>query len=180
MRSISTPAMKETINQVEKRIRAAVIREYMERNGIATAVCFSCGNASRALRDAGVRVLDISPSGDLEARRWFTQEEIRRYWPASFDATSGHLPADLMLEIAARLRQRYEDEFTPGHAYNIETGSGETVLCLAVAFPECVFIPVYNDLCPATQREPGAPLGPFIRAFFKTVNKLKAIDANNN
>ena len=138
--------MKETINQVEKRIRAAVIREYMERNGIATAVCFSCGNASRALRDAGVRVLDISPSGDLEARRWFTQEEIRRLWPTCFDATSGHLPADLMLEIAARLRQRYEGEFLPGNGYKVAAGSGETALCLAVAFPDCVFVPALRAL----------------------------------
>lgn len=167
--------MKATYNQEEKRIRAQVIREYMERNGIAWAVCFSCGNASRALRDAGVRVLDISPSGDLQARRWFTQEEIRRLWPACFDATSGHLPADLMLAIAARLRQRYEGEFQPGREYQVAAGSGETILCLALAFPDCDFIPVYNNLCPATQRDPGAPLGAFVRAFFNPIT----VDADN-
>lgn len=168
--------MKETINQVEKRIRAAVIREYMERNGITTAVCFSCGNASRALREAGVRVLDISPSGDLEARRWFTQEEIRRLWPTCFDATSGHLPTDVMLEIAARLRQRYEGEFRPGNGYKVAAGSGETALCLAVAFPDCVFVPAFDNASPATAREPEAPLIPFLRALFQPIDK----DADNH
>ncbi len=166
----------ETINQVEKRIRAAVIREYMERNGIQSAVCFSCGNASRALRDAGVRVLDISPAGDLEARRWFTQEEIRRLWPSCFDATSGHLPADLMLEIAARLRQRFEGAFVPGNGYKVAAGSGETVLCLAVAFPESVFLPMFDNTKPETTREPGAPLLPFLRALFQTITA----DADNH
>ena len=166
----------ETINQVEKRIRAAVVREYMDRNGIGTAVCFSCGNASRALRDAGVRVLDISPSGDLEARRWFTQEEIRRLFPGCFDATSGHLPADLMLEVAARLRQRCEGEYQTGEVYHIRAGSGETVVCLAVAFPEARFVPVFDNTAPETVKEPGAPLVPFLRAFFQTIDS----DANNH
>lgn len=168
--------MKETINQVEKRIRAEVIREYMERNGIQSAVCFSCGNASRALRDAGVRVLDISPSGDLVARRWFTQEEIRRLWPASFDATSGHLPTDVMLEIAGRLRRRFEGEFKAGNGYKVAAGSGETALCLAVAFPECVFVPEFDNSMPETAKEPDAPLVPFLRALFQPIKK----DANNH
>ena len=80
-----------------------------------------------------------------------------------------------MLEIAARLRQRYEGEFKPGREYPVAAGSGETIICLALAFPDCDFIPVYNNLCPATQRDPGAPLGAFVRAFFNPIT----VDADN-
>lgn len=163
---ISTMTQSD-INITEKKVRAAVIREYMERNGIACAVCFSCGNASRELRMAGVNVLDISPSGDMEARRWFTQEEIRRLFPAAFDATSGHLPMDVMLRISARLRAKLEGQYVAGRTYTIPSGSGETVLCLAMAFPECSFVAEFDDADPARRKEQDAPLIPLIRAKFE-------------
>ena len=159
--------MPSDINITEKRVRAEVIREYMERNGIRYAVCFSCGNASRELRRAGVNVLDISPSGDMEARRWFTQEEIRRLFPTAFDATSGHLPMDVMLHISERLRIKLEGRFVAGHTHTIPTGSGETILCLAMAFPECGFVAEFDNTDPARRKEQDAPLIPLIRAKFE-------------
>lgn len=165
--------MKRTridIYQTEKRIRAEVIRAYMERNGIAFAVCFSCGNASRYLLDSGVPLLDISPRGDLVANRWFTMEEIRRKFPSAFDATSGHLPTDLMLEIAERLRE--ELRFDPTTEYVIPSGSGESVVCLKIAFPGIAFVPQYDNSCPATEYNEQAPLNPIIRAMFDKIEKL--------
>lgn len=154
----------------EKRIRAEVVQAYMTRCGISYAVCFSCGNASRYLKDAGVPLLDISPQGDLTANRWFTMEEIRRRFPKAFDATSGHLPTDLMLEIADRLR--LELDFEQGVEYIIPTGSGESVVCLKIAFPQIHFIPEYNNDDTATEFNEDAPLNGLVRAMFHKIIKL--------
>ena len=139
----------------EKALRAAVIRAYMGAAGIAGAVCFSCGNASRALRVAGVPTIDVSPRGDLIAGHWWTPGEIARTWPHLFDATSGHLPVHLMVEVAREMREKWN--LHPGCTYLVPTGSGETITCLRWAFPGSIFKPVRNT-GPATRYEPGAPL----------------------
>lgn len=151
------------ISSTEKRIRAKVVKEYMERNGITHAVCFSCGNASRELARAGVNLLDISPQGDMTANRWFTQEEIRRLFPSAFDATSGHLPIDLLNTIAERIKEEVtlEDE-----AYTVATGSGETFVVLSIAFPDKHFEPIY-DLDEATAYSQQAPLNGLVAALSK-------------
>lgn len=105
------------IYKTEKRIRAEVVWAYMKRCNIAYAVCFSCGNASLYLREAGVPLLDISPHGDLMANRWFTMEEIRQRFPQAFDATSGHLPADLMEDIAERLKKELKFDHKQNTSY---------------------------------------------------------------
>lgn len=155
------------VSLTEKRLRADVIRAYMADNDIARAVCFSCGNASAALKNAGVPVLDISPRGDMESRRWFTQAEISRLFPLLFDATSGHLPVFLMQRIANRLRT--ELSFSQDIEYEIPCGSGETVVCLKMAFPQVNFTPVYDNSDPATEYSPNAPLNGLVRAMFPTV-----------
>jgi len=161
---------KIDIYKTEKRIRAEVVRAYMKRNGISYAVCFSCGNASRFLREAGVPLIDISPQGDLTANRWFTMEEIRQRFPQAFDATSGHLPTDLMREIAERLRA--ELSFDTGTEYIIPTGSGEGVVCLKMAFPDVLFTPQYDDSDPATEYNEEAPLNGVVRAMFNKIERL--------
>lgn len=161
---------KIDIYKTEKRIRAEVVRAYMVRCGISYAVCFSCGNASRYLREAGVSLLDISPQGDLTANRWFTMEEIRRRFPQAFDATSGHLPADLMGEIAERLKREFN--FEQDTEYIIPTGSGEGVVCLKMAFPDVFFTPQYDDSYPATEYNEGAPLNDVVRAMFNKIERL--------
>lgn len=158
------------IYKAEKRIRAEVVRAYMVRCGIAYAVCFSCGNASRYLREAGVPLIDISPHGDLTANRWFTMEEIRQRFPQAFDATSGHLPADLMHEIAERLKREFN--FEQDTEYIIPTGSGEGVVCLKMAFLDILFTPQYNNSDPATEYNDESPLNAVVRAMFNKIEKL--------
>lgn len=128
----------------------------MAENGYTRAVCFSCGHASQELKRAGVEVLDISPRGDLQALRWFTPAEISRAFPGAFDATSGHLPLALMYRIADRLRSLLA--FQPGQRVSVPSGSGETLLCLALAFPFVRFVAVYDNSNPATEWNEGAQL----------------------
>lgn len=162
---------QETLDiwQIEKTLRANVVRGYMERNGIHRAVCFSCGHASVYLIRAGVPLLNISRTGDLTPNRWFTQEEIRQDFPGVFDATSGHLPLDLMNDIAARLSDRLKYRLREGVEYILPTGSGETAVCLKIAFPEITFTPRYDDNDPATEYNEQAPLNGLVRAIFPRI-----------
>lgn len=153
--------MMELFRFPHKQIRAAVIRQYMEENGHTRAVCFSCGNASKALKEAGVDVLDISPAGDLAPRRWFTQAEIRRVFPDRFDATSGHLPAELMTRIARAFKDHIGQMH--GHIY-LPTGSGETLVELKMAYPALRITAVYG-MDAATEYSQEAPLNALVVAI---------------
>ncbi len=165
-----------TLRFPSKALRAEVIaRHVREARCYQGVVCFSCGNASRALREALMApgdppVLDISPSGALEARVWWSPERIRSTWPTYFDATSGHLPAYLMVRVARhfraylgpreRLIERfapYPTERRPDETVGVPTGSGETIVCLRWAYPHVQFVPV-QDGTPATERHSAAPL----------------------
>jgi len=139
-----------------KTIRANVIYEYVMEAGYRGVVCFSCGNAAKALRDAGLFVVEISPVGKLHAGAWWQPEEIRKVWPDLFDATSGHLPVPLMVRIGNEFR-KHLGELTTGEEYKVPTGSGETILCLRWAYPLCSFKPVYN-LDASTKYNEEAPL----------------------
>ena len=157
--------MRIEISATEKRIRAQVIKEHMERHGIKHAVCFSCGNSSSELKRIGVPLLDISPQGDMRANRWFTQEDIRELFPEAFDATSGHLPIDMLNQIAARIRQSVSIEQATG-CYEVPTGSGETIVVLSLAFPTIQFKPIYNEN-DSTRYEEQAPLNLLVEAVTK-------------
>lgn len=149
-----------------KHIRADVIDRYMRANGFRLCVCFSCGNASRILKEHGVPCVAVAPDGDLLAGRWWTMAEIRRTFPTAFDATSGQLPADVMLQVAHEFREEFAPVFADGDkAYVIPTGSGETVLCLKLAFPDRTFIAQWRTGDPNCEYEPCAPLTPFVRAL---------------
>lgn len=152
-----------TLRVPAKRIRARVIARWCKRAGVAGVVAFSCGNATRELRRAGLYVVEVAPRGALRAGRWWGADEIRRAWPHLLDATSGHLPAPLMLEIATALR-RHLGRLGAG-PYLVPTGSGETIVCLAMAYPRTRFVAAYDDRDPATRYEPRAPLAPLVRAF---------------
>lgn len=144
-----------------KRLRALAIRRYMEEHGYGRAVCFSCGNASRELREAGVDVLDVSPEGDLLALRWFTIGEIAERFPGYFDATSGHLPMDCMAMVAGEYRAAL-GPLEGGIC--LPTGSGETLVCLKMAYPDLRVTAVYG-LDDATEYGPEAPLNWLVRAL---------------
>ena len=146
-----------------KRRRSKAVARYMRANGYDRAVCLSCGNASRELREAGVDVLDVSPTGDLLALRWFTPAEVRRWFPDAFDATSGHLPIDCMAAVA----REFADVELPEEAW-VPTGSGETLVCLKMAHPSARLHAVYN-LGDATRYDPRAPLNSLVEALAESV-----------
>jgi len=150
-----------TVAPLAKALRADLIAGYVRQAGLPGVVCFSCGNASAALRRVGLYVVDVSPSGDVEARRWWQPAEIARAWPHLFDATSGHLPLPLMAQLAAALRAAM-GPLEPG-PHDVPTGSGETILCLRWAYPGVAFRAVYGGTR-ATRYEAQAPLVQLVAA----------------
>lgn len=141
-----------------KLLRSIAIKRYMDKAGYTRAVCFSCGNASAKLKEVGIDVLDISKKGDLEAKRWFEQSEIKRLFPDYFDATSGHIPIECMLEVAKTFKEYIG--CLPAEIY-LPTGSGETLLELKMAFPYAKITAVYN-LDEATQYDQECILNPLV------------------
>jgi hypothetical protein len=126
---------------------------------MSASCVFSCGNASRALREAGLDTVDISPTGELLAGKWWNAARIRQTWPDRLDATSGHLPMPLMLEVARAFRGHLGNLWTG--TYQVPTGSGETLVCLSMAYPNTLFMPVY-DLDEATAYNAEAPLNDMV------------------
>lgn len=151
-----------------KRLRAEVIAAYVRSTGLPGVICFTCGHAAEELRRQGVQVVEIGPEGELHPARWWSAEEIARTWPHLLDATSGHLPAPLMGAIARRFREHLA-ELDPEATYEIPTGSGETICCLAWAYPSGRFVAVYDDAEPATRHDPQAPLNGLVRALAASV-----------
>jgi hypothetical protein len=145
-----------------KEIRAKVIRRHVISAGYKGVVCLSCGNASAALKKEELNVIDISPRGILLPNKWFTPAEIHELFPDHFDATSGHLPLWLMEKIGAAYRANLGDldDFQ-----EVPSGSGETIICLSLAYPKHTFIAVYNNNKPETEYSPDAPLNAVVRAL---------------
>lgn len=144
----------------QKRIRAAVIAAYMQDAGYAAAVCFTCGNAATALRRAGVRLIEVGPAGVLQPGRWWTPAEIHATWPGHFDATPGHLPYLLMIEIAHEIRDGNPGGPPPRGSYRVPTGSGETITCLRIAWPHLDLQPAFDvpGLLAETRAHDEAPI----------------------
>lgn len=131
------------LNFPHKMLRAEVIKEYV---GDKKVVCFSCGNASSELQFAGVNTLCIGGyNGKFQPTHWFTQKEISEVFPDYFDATPGHLSVELMKLIAKKYRE-YLDKYNllNENEYDIMCGSGETLICLKLAYPGKKFNAVYN------------------------------------
>ena len=153
------------INLIEKRIRAEIIKAHMKDLRIERAVCFTCGNASKALRKAGVKTLSIGPGQDLNPEeKWFEVDDIKKEFPEHFDATSGNLSVDLMNQIAREMRRTLGKDFKGG---KIKVGSGETLLVLTIAYPELKgkIIPIRTQR-PETQYDKGAPLNKLLSAIY--------------
>lgn len=151
----------------EKYVRAHVIRNYIVEAGHAGAVVFTCGNAAKALREVGLgNIVEVGPHGVLKTDRWWTPAEIRHTWPDLFDATSGHLPMTLMVKISGHLHKLLGPSIEEGTQYLVPTGSGETILCLGMAFPNVSFCAVYDNDRPETTRDTDAPLNAAVDAEF--------------
>jgi len=151
-----------------KTIRAKVIAQYMAtayRNaGVKPVVCFTCGNSADALREQGLVVLEASnrSGAAIKPDRWWTPDEIATAFPMCFDGTSGHLPGFLMVRIAKAFREHLG--VLPYGPWRVPTGSGETLICLTIAYPENDFIAVYDNKYSATEYNPSAPLNEWVKA----------------
>lgn len=158
------------LNLQQKALRAHHIVEFMQLAKYPGAVCFSCGNAAAVLRKftdaAGLDLIELGPKGIAEPRVWWTPDMIRRSWPHYFDATPGHLPVWLMNKIAASLRQNITTA-----PRRIAAGSGETAVCMAIAFPEKRFTAVYDNRKPATTYHPEAPLNKLVARLCHVVHR---------
>lgn len=153
-----------------KRLRAEVIAKHLKQIGEQRCVCFTCGNAAAALRKAGVQVVEVGAKGKLKPSTWFGYSDIQQAFNGLFDATSGHLPMPLMRQIAARVRREKEiikwiiNAHTEAGGFFVPTGSGESIVVLAMAYPRGVFLPV-RFKHPATKYDKDAPLNDLVKAL---------------
>lgn len=156
----------KTLDFPNKKLRSKVIKEYLSKANINKVVCFSCGNASRELKNIGLNVLDISPIGDLTANKWFKSNDILKYFSEYFNATSGYLPFDLMYNIGQEFKNYLGD--IPNENY-IACGSGETLVCLKLAYPQKEFVAVYDNNNNATKLDKETPLFPLVKILAKDI-----------
>lgn len=152
--------MNDLLHFENKKIRAKVIKEYLRKSGVNKVVCFSCGNATKELKNVGIDTLSVCPDGDLLPHRWFHSNDFSKYFPNFFNATSGYLPMDLMLEISKEFKKKLGN--LPETVY-VPCGSGETIVCLKIAYPNVSFVAVYNDNNPATTYDVDSPLFPLVK-----------------
>lgn len=175
MLQTTTDGMRPLEIPNRKQLRAEVIRQYVKRSGHQGVVCFSCGNASRALADLllplDLTVVDISPTGQLLGNVWWIAAQIHRVWPHLLDATSGHLPPGLMVELAKALRADIGPLDTIA-THCVPTGSGETFVALCMAYPGIKFKPYYTGDA-GCKREPLAPLNMLVDALAGGLPDLK-------
>jgi hypothetical protein len=145
-----------------KKVRAQLILQHLSAAGLPYRVlCLTCGNAAAALRACGLQVVEVGPRGLLQPARWLEPAEVAFMWPGLFDATSGHLSVGMMAQLGKRLRQLLGDDLS---SLRVPSGSGETVVALALAYPHLRFTAVYGGGAP-TQWNAEAPLNPLVAAL---------------
>lgn len=152
-----------------KEVRSNVIKKYLtNKNHYDGVICFSCGNATKWLKQVGVNnLIDISSNGMLLANKWFTQDEIAKHFPRYFDATSGHLPIYLMEEIGKKMRKQLN--LLNNTNYEILCGSGETLVCLALAHSDIRFTAIYDNANVATTYNKLAPLNNLVKKLASNI-----------
>ena len=149
-----------------KDIRSKVIVDYY---GDVKYICFSSGTAVEELKKLGVAVFGCGDyeGADYKPDRWFTQKEIAETFPSMVDVTCGHLPIELMLKLAdaykASIGKLHED-----NTYTVLTGSGETIVCLKMAYPNVEFVAQYNTDS-HTKYNKEAPLNKLVELVAKTI-----------
>lgn len=152
------------INLLIKRIRAQVIKEHLQKLGQNKCVCFTCGNAAKALKNEGLEVIEVGSNGILKPNKWFDYTDIQQTFGV-FDATSGHLPMPIMVKIAKRMRQILDNwHMITENKYFIPTGSGESLVIMAMAYPRIQFYPIRFN-APETKYDDEAPLNTLVTAL---------------
>lgn len=144
-----------------KQARSKIIKEYTDK----PLVCLTCGNSATNLEKQGLKVIHIGENGTLTPNKWFTQKEIKQYFPNHFDTTSGHLNMELMNKISTEYKKQLKT--LPNKIY-LPTGSGETLICLKLAFPQTKIIAVYN-INKETQYHPEAPLNNLVKLLSEEI-----------
>lgn len=157
------PTTSSAVNLWQKRLRAQVIAAHLKELGQTKCVCFSCGNTAKELMKAGLEVVYVGPGGGLTPNYWYTYTDVQRTFNGLFDATSGHLPLPLMVEVAERMRyEMLDNKGLQALPRQILTGSGETFVCMSLAYPNIPFEPVRDDT-PATEYNEYAPLNGLVQ-----------------
>jgi len=153
-------APTEVLRFPAKRLRAKPIADYVRKAGYPGVVTFTCGHAAEALREVfspfGLHVLEVGARGVLQTDKWWTPAEIHKGFPHLFDATSGHLPIPLMHDVAEQFRAYLGvrgEYIVNDKQYVVPSGSGETILCLRMAYPNIPFMAAYDNAKPETTRD---------------------------
>lgn len=149
-----------------KKIRSKVIKEYLDKINVNKVVCFSCGNATRELKNVGLDVLDICDNGLLKPNKWFTSQDFLHYFKDYFNATSGYLPIDLMHLIGEEFKKVIGELISPVY---VASGSGETIVCLKLAYPQIDFVAVYDNSKNATRYDDESPLNTLVKCLCKKI-----------
>ncbi|MAF43229.1 MAG: hypothetical protein CMI54_03540 [Parcubacteria group bacterium] len=154
----------EFIKLENKVIRSYVIKNYLGDN---KCFCFSCGNASKALRDVGVNVIGISPYDKLNAVRYIEPKEGYDMFNC-FNATSGCLPLFLISQIADKYCAYLHDEvFRNDHTIYVPVGSGETLFAMSFLFPVSRMVGVTSKKIPAIKFESQySPIADYIKGNY--------------
>ena len=161
------------INLDEKLIRSKVIKAYL---GNDKCFCFSCGNATKALQNAGVNVIAVSPKDAINATRYVSPLEATKLFNC-FDATPGNLPIYMIKDIAAEIKKVLPRKIIESSApIYIPTGSGETLLAMSFIFPISrlrAVVDIEDTNSPIFFSEEYSPLFHFIRRNFQVVELLQ-------
>lgn len=162
---------KGVLRFAAKRIRAQVIAQHLGEAGLPLrCVCFTCGNAARALRNEGLYVVEVGSQGRVEPTEWVDPTHIAGMWPGMFDATSGHLPVWMMERIGAAFAVELGE--LPGKVV-VPSGSGETLVCLALAYPDVRFVARYDMTEPPTMFNEDAALNGLVRRLAHKVEIIQ-------
>lgn len=158
------------VGLTEKIVRTNVILDCVRSHKISESiVLFSSGNAYKCLHDLHTNTMR------LESDDWVSQEYIRNTFPNSFDATSGHLSIELMNQIAKSLHDKYKDVLDENKTYGIMSGSGETLVCMKLAFPQVKFVAIYDDNSEHTSYSEFAPLNKLVSVMAEQVIHIEEI-----
>lgn len=113
-----------------KRIRAEAI---VDHYGNRRLYCFSCGNATAALQDAGANVISISPHDKINSQGYISPMVSDEMFQG-VNVTSGSLPLHLMSDIAHQYEIILGDTIKNQDVY-VPCGSGETLFALSFFIP---------------------------------------------